>query len=246
MRKRTVVGGVTAAVLVAGAAGAGLWWRHAEAGEGSRPGRPGRGGGLRQPRGRAAPSPSPGSCSPGTTDRRVQADFAKATAGLGIGPVKVTAGRGASHGRQGHRHRARHVDPGRWGRLVLRRAGHRAAGRDAEPVGHHACPAPLAVAPRAQDRRHADGHPHVGRPRRPCSTGTAKAAHADRQGLPGADRPARATPPPSASSEKVVDEPAGSLVAKLAAGTKAGSKAPIPVSPTGRPTSASASPPSMP
>ena len=31
MRKSAVVGGVTAAVLVAGAAGAGLWWRHTEA-----------------------------------------------------------------------------------------------------------------------------------------------------------------------------------------------------------------------
>ncbi|MCA1482012.1 hypothetical protein I6F37_44550, partial [Bradyrhizobium sp. NBAIM08] len=41
--------------------------------------------------------------------------------------------------------------------------------------------------------------------------------------------PARATPATVRELEKVVDEPAGSLVAKLAAATKAGSKAPIAV-----------------
>lgn len=41
--------------------------------------------------------------------------------------------------------------------------------------------------------------------------------------------PTRATPATAAALEKVVDEPAGSLVAKLAAATKAGSRAPIAV-----------------
>lgn len=90
MRKRTVVGGVTVAVLVAGAAGAGLWWRHTE---------------QEKEADRAAQSEvsafaqawqkrsftDPALRFSGSTAAAVGTSFTTTTNGLGSGPVSVTA-----------------------------------------------------------------------------------------------------------------------------------------------------------
>lgn len=228
MTRRAVVGGVVAAVLVAGAAGAGLWWRHAEQEKAlDAAARAEVAAFATSWAGRSFTKP--GTLFTGTTSDVVQADFAKATAGLGPGPVKVTAD-------------------------AVRRTGDRATA-----TAHVAWTLPGGVAwsydvpvtaQRAETngsrwaitlpKDHSQWHPDL----KPGATLTATRTWGDRGTLLDRDGgaltpigkvypvqidPSRATAATVSQLEKVVDEPAGSLVAKLAAATKAGSKAPIPV-----------------
>jgi cell division protein FtsI/penicillin-binding protein 2 len=227
MTKRAVVGGITAAVLVAGAAGAGLWWKHTEAEKA-----------LDQAAGAemAAFASSwagrsftkPGILFTGTTTDVVQADFTKATAGLGAGPVKVTA-----DGVQRTDDKATATAHVTW---TL--AGGNAWTYDV-PV----------TAERAENSSrwaitlpsgHSQWHPELktGATLTATRTWGERGTLLDRDGqaltpigkvYPVQIDPARATAATVSALEKIVDEPAGSLVAKLAAATKAGSKAPIPV-----------------
>ena len=233
MRKRAVVGGVTAAVLVAGAAGAGSVVAAHRAGEGgsTAPPRPRSRAFARAWRERSFTTPGHAlhrhhqRRRPGTT-------FTKATAGLGLGT--------------GHGHRRRPcaapatarrppcTSPGPWpgaSPWSLRRAGHRPArrGRRSRWADRRSPRTTRRGTPQLETGDHPDGHPHVGRPRHPARPGRrGPRPRSARSTRCRSTRPAP-PPPPSRELEKVVDEPAGSLVAKLAAATKAGSKAPIPV-----------------
>ncbi|WP_082592958.1 penicillin-binding transpeptidase domain-containing protein [Phycicoccus sp. Soil803] len=228
MRQRAVVGGVTAVVLVAAAAGAGLWWRHSEqekeldtlardevtsfAASWSK-----------------RSFSTPGMLFTGTNSDVVQAEFTKATAGLGSGPVKVTTDR-------------------------VRRTGDRATATAhvswtlaGGVVWSYDVPVTAERAETGGDRwaitlpkDHSPWHPQlkVGATLTANRTWGERGTLLDRDGkaltpigkvYPVQIDPARATAATVRELEKVVDEPAGSLVAKLAAATKAGSKAPIPV-----------------
>lgn len=228
MRTRAVVGGASVVVLVAAAAGAGLWWRHHEREqELDAAARAEVAAFARSWAGRSFTKP--GIRFTGTTSDAVQADFTKATSGLGSGPVEVTAD-------------------------GVRRTGDRATATThvawTLPGGvtwSYDVPVTVELAGSGGDRwavtlpkDHAQWHPEL----RTGATLTAKRTWGDRGTLLDRDGqalmpigkvypvqidPARATPATVRELEKVVDEPAGSLVAKLAAATKAGSKAPIPV-----------------
>jgi cell division protein FtsI/penicillin-binding protein 2 len=228
MRKRTVVGGVVAAVLVAGAAGAGLWWRHAEQEkELDVAARAELAAFATSWAGRSFTKPD--ILFTGTTSEVVQADFAKATAGLGSGPVKVTTD--AVH-RTGDKATATaHVTWTLAGGVAWSYALPVTAQRAETGGGRWAITLPTD---------HSPWHPEL----KTGATLTATRTWGDRGTLLDRDGvaltpigkvypvqidPARATPATVRELEKVVDEPAGSLVAKLAAATKAGSKAPIAV-----------------
>src|SRR6476646_2120711 len=89
MTNRAVVGGVAGAVLVAAAAGAGLWWRHTEQEKKlDSAARAEVAAFATAWSGRSFSKPA--IAFTGITSDIVQADFAKATGGLGSGPVKVT------------------------------------------------------------------------------------------------------------------------------------------------------------
>ena len=107
--------------------------------------------------------------------------------------------------------------------MVLRRAGHRRARRDRRRA------AGRSRSPRTTRRgTHSSRSAPPSRPTAPgasaapCSTVTAKALTPIGKVYPVQIDPARATAATVRELEKVVDEPAGSLVAKLAAATKAG------------------------
>ena len=225
MAKRAVVG-VTVAAVVAAAALGGLWWRHgtqeraadrasraqvqAFAADWGR--RDFTAGGLR---------------FAGSTPGAVSKAFATATSGLGTGPVSVRAGQ---FRRDGDRATAtlrvtwslagdvpwsydvpvavRRDDSGGWG-IVL-------------PADNSPWQPQLGAKDRLSAHR----------------TWGARGDLLDRHGQPLAPLgkvypvqidPTRATSAGMSALEKVVDEPKGSLVAKLAAAKKAGSQAPIPV-----------------
>ena len=228
MRQRAVVGGVTAVVLVAAAAGAGLWWRHAEAEkELDAAARDEVAAFAASWTGRSFTKP--GILFTGTTSDAVQAEFTKATAGLGTGPVKVTAD---GVRRTGDRATATaHVSwtlagGVAWSYDVPVTAERAETGGDRWAI--------------ALPTDHSQWHPQLksGASLTATRTWGERGTLLDRDGkaltpigkvYPVQIDPARATADTVRELEKVVDEPAGSLVAKLAAATKAGSKAPIPV-----------------
>jgi cell division protein FtsI/penicillin-binding protein 2 len=225
MRKRAVVGGVTAVVLVAGAAGAGLWWRHSEAEkEADRAAAAEVGAFARAWQKRSFTDPALRFA--GGTAASVGAAFTTATQGLGTGPVTVTAGPTTRAGdRATSTLRVTWALPGGvpWtydAPVTASRAGD--AWQIALPSGrspwHHKLgPTDKLVANRTWGERGTlldrDGQPLT-------PIGKVYPVQID---------PSRATAATASALEKIVDEPAGSLVAKLAAATKAGSKAPIPV-----------------
>lgn len=228
MRKSAVVGGVTAVVLVAGAAGGGLWWRHTEAEkELDAAARDEVAAFATSWSGRSFSTP--GILFTGSTSDVVQAEFAKATAGLGSGPVKVTAD---GVRRTGDRATATaHVAWTLAGGVVWSYDVPVTVERTETGGSRWAVTLP---------RDHSPWHPDL----KNGATLTATRTWGDRGTLLDRDGaaltpigkvypvqidPARATAATVRQLEKVVDEPAGSLVAKLAAATKAGSKAPIPV-----------------
>ena len=228
MRQRAVVGGVTAVVLVAAAAGAGLWWRHTEAEkELDAAARDEVAAFAASWTGRSFTKP--GILFTGTTSDAVQAEFTKATAGLGTGPVKVTAD---GVRRTGDRATATaHVSwtlagGVAWSYDVPVTAERAETGGDRWAI--------------ALPTDHSQWHPQLksGASLTATRTWGERGTLLDRDGkaltpigkvYPVQIDPARATADTVRELEKVVDEPAGSLVAKLAAATKAGSKAPIPV-----------------
>ena len=236
MTKRAVVGGATVAVLVVGAVGAGLWWRHAqgekEADQAARSeitafAQAWQQRSFADPALRFVRSTSSGSTgSTGSTRGAVGEAFTSATKGLGSGPVTVTAD---------PPHRS-----GDTARSTLHVTWSLAGG------------VPWSYDVPVNSRRLDDGwaialptstspwHPKLGAKDTLVATRTwgDRGTLLDRDGEPLAPigkvypvqiDPARATAATVRELEKVVDEPAGSLVAKLAAATKAGSKAPIPV-----------------
>jgi cell division protein FtsI/penicillin-binding protein 2 len=228
MRQRAAVGGVTAVVLVAAAAGAGLWWRHGEAEkELDRAARAEVAAFATSWTGRSFTRPD--IAFTGTTSNVVQADFVKATAGLGSGPVKVTAD---GVRRTGDRATATaHVAWTLAGGVVWSYDVPVTAERAESGGSRWTITLP-------QD--HSQWNPQLksGATLTASRTWGQRGTLLDRDGqaltpigkvYPVQIDPARATAATVRELEKVVDEPAGSLVAKLAAATKAGSKAPIPV-----------------
>jgi cell division protein FtsI/penicillin-binding protein 2 len=228
MRQRTVVGGVTAVVLVAAAAGGGLWWKHTQA---------------EKELDAAAKDEvtafatawagrsftKPGLLFTGTTSEVVQAEFTKATSGLGTGPVEVTAD---GVRRTGDRATATaHVAWTLAGGVTWRYDVPVTAERAETGGSRWAITLP---------KGHSQWHPQLegGATLTAARTWGQRGTLLDRDGqaltpigkvYPVQIDPARATAATVRALEKIVDEPAGSLVAKLAAATKAGSKAPIPV-----------------
>jgi cell division protein FtsI/penicillin-binding protein 2 len=212
-------------VLVAAAAGAGLWWRHAEGEkEADRAARAEVNAFAQGWQKRSFTDPALHFA--GSTGAAVGAAFTTATQGLGSGPVTVSA------------------DP-------AVRSGDRATST------LHVTWALAGGVPWSYDvpvtaRREGDTwsislrtdkspwHPELGAGDKLVATRTwgDRGTLLDRDGealtpigkvYPVQIDPARATAATVRELEKVVDEPAGSLVAKLAAATKAGSRAPIPV-----------------
>jgi len=225
MAKRAVVG-VTVAAVVAAAALGGLWWRHgAQERAAERASRA-------QVQAFAADwgkrdFTAGGVRFVGSTPDAVTKAFATATSGLGSGPVSV---RTEQFRRDGDRVTATL-------RVTWTLAGDVpwsydvpvAARRDES--GGWGIVLPADKSP---------WHPQVGAKDRLTATRTwgARGDLLDREGQPLAPMgkvypvqidPTRATPTGMSALEKVVDEPKGSLVAKLAAAKKSGSRAPIPV-----------------
>lgn len=228
MRKRAVVGGVAVVALVTGAAGAGLWWRHNEAQkELDTAARDEVAAFATSWSGRSFSTP--GILFTGSTIDVVQAEFAKATAGLGSGPVKVTTD---GVRRTGDRATATaHVAWTLAGGVVWSYDVPVTVERAETGGGRWAVTLP---------RDHSPWHPDLesGATLTASRTWGERGTLLDRDGealtpigkvYPVQIDPARATAATVRQLEKVVDEPAGSLVAKLAAATKAGSRAPIPV-----------------
>jgi cell division protein FtsI/penicillin-binding protein 2 len=228
MRTRAVVGATAVVVLVAGAAGAGLWWRHNQAEqELDASARAELAAFAAAWAGRSFTKP--GIQFTGTTSDVVQADFTKATTGLGSGPVRVTAD---GVRRTGDRATATaHVAWTMAGGVVWSYDVPVTAEHTGDGAGRWAVTLPTG---------HAQWHPEL----KSGATLTASRTWGDRGTLLDRDGkaltpigkvypvqidPGRATAATVRELEKVVDEPAGSLVARLAAAVKAGSKAPIPV-----------------
>jgi cell division protein FtsI/penicillin-binding protein 2 len=232
MTKRAVVGGVTVAVLVAGAAGAGLWWRHAEQGkEADRAARSEVSAFAQAWQKRSFTDPAlhfvkGTSVGTGSTTAAVGASFTTTTSGLGSGPVTVTADptRRTGDSARSTLHVTWSLAGGvPWSYdvpVTTRRVG-----------DSWAIALPTSTSP---------WHPKLGASDKLVATRTwgDRGSLLDRDGealtpigkvYPVQIDPARATAATVRQLEKVVDEPAGSLVAKLVAATKAGSKAPIPV-----------------
>jgi cell division protein FtsI/penicillin-binding protein 2 len=225
MAKRAVVGATTAAAVVVAAALGGIWWRH---------------GAQERAADRASQAQvtafatdwgrrdfaGGGVHFTGSTPDAVTTAFATATVGLGSGPVSARADR---FRRDGDRATATlHV--------TWTLAGGVPWSYDV-PVS----------ATRSDDRwavqlptDRSPWHPALGAKDRLTATRTwgARGDLLDRDGQPLAPMgkvypvqidPTRATPAGMAQLEKVVDDPKGSLAAKLAAAKKSGSRAPIPV-----------------
>jgi cell division protein FtsI/penicillin-binding protein 2 len=230
MSKRTVVGGATVAVLVAGAAGAGLWWQHAQQEkEADSAARSEVSAFARAWQKRSFAGPGlhfvvkAGAAGTATA---VDTSFTTATSGLGSGPVTVTPGptRRTGDSASSTLHVTWSLAGGvPWSYdvpVTTRRAG-----------DHWAIALPTGASP---------WHPELGVADKLVATRTwgERGTLLDRDGdpltpigkvYPVQIDPARATAATVRELEKIVDEPAGSLTAKLAAATKAGSKAPIPV-----------------
>ncbi|WP_156399853.1 penicillin-binding transpeptidase domain-containing protein [Phycicoccus sp. Soil748] len=227
MDRRALVGSVAAVVVVAAAAGGGLWWQHSEAAKTSD--REAAAAVDAFAAGWAQRSfPKSGARFAGTTAQAVQDSFTKATQGLGSGPVKV--------------------EPG-----TVNRKGDRATSTVAVtwtlPGGvPWSYDVPLTAKPAGSGDAWAVSLPASATAWAPGlgSGATLSASRTwgqrgdllDRDGQPLMPvgkvypvqiDPSRATAATVRQLEKVVDEPAGSLVAKLEAATKSGSKAPIAV-----------------
>lgn len=225
MDRRGVVGAVTAVAVVA-AGGAGFWWwRHDQAEKEAD--RAARAEVAAYASGWSQRSFAKAGADFTTPAEAVQADFTRTTAGLGTGPVSATAG-------------------------PVRRSGDRATSTlrvtwnlpGGVPWSYDV---PVTVA------KQRDGSWAVSLPadRSPWYPGLKKADTLrasrtwgtrgdllDRSGAalmplgkvyPVQLDPSRATAATAKALESIVDEPAGTLVAKLATAQKAGSKAPIPV-----------------
>ena len=225
MNRRTVVISVVAGVVVIGGAGAGVAWQQQRAqAEQDRS--------LRAAAETFASAWSDraldrsGTSYAGSSPAQVAASFTKVTQGLGTGPVKVTVG---SVNRSG--------DTGKATLDVRWSLAGGATWAYSEPVSLKRTSNRWAVV--------ADGptslwHPKV-RSNQALTAGRTwgrrgelldrerQAADAARHRHAVQIDPANATPAAAAALEPVVDEPAGSLTAKLAAATASGSKAPIPV-----------------
>jgi cell division protein FtsI/penicillin-binding protein 2 len=225
MAKRAVVGATTAAAVVVVAALGGIWWRH----------------GTQE---RAADRASEAQVTAfaadwskrdftvggvyfaGSTPDAVTKAFATATAGLGSGPVTARADQ---FRRDGDRASATvHVT---WTLAGDVPWSYDVPVTATRPGGQWAIQLPTDRSP---------WHPALGAKDRLSATRTwgARGDLLDRKGQPLAPMgkvypvqidPTRATPAGMAQLEKVVDEPKGSLAAKLAAARKAGSQTPIPV-----------------
>ena len=226
MDKR-VVGAVTALVLVVGAGGAGLWWRH-QSGE-READRAARAevaafAAAWQHRSFTEPAVQFSSGTPAS----VQADFTKATSVLGSGPVTVRPGK---VDRTGDRAVATL-------RVTWNLAGGVPWTYDVPVTSSRAADSDHWVVDLPKD--HSLWHPRL----KQGDTLTAKRTWGQRGDLldaagtplmpmgkvyPVQIDPSRATEASVRGLEKLVDEPAGSLVAKLDAAKKSGSQAPIPV-----------------
>lgn len=228
MGKRGIVAIVAAVVLLAGAAG-GVWWRH-----GTQERRADR-------QSRAAIDAFAAAWQgrsfdrahltfAGTTAAAVAADFRKATTGLGDGPVTVRVGDFTRRGDGASADLAvTWTLPGAvpWSYTVPLRVARTASGAwavqppargDAASFWHPALRnGDTLTATRTQGRR-GDLLDHDGAALMPL--GKVYPVQLD---------PSRATPDVASTLERIVGEPAGSLVAKLKAAKDAQSRAPIPV-----------------
>ena len=225
MSKRALVGVLTAAAVVAALVGGGLWWRHAkvekEADDQSRAAVTAFAKGWSDRSFTKA-----GATFAGTQAQTVQDGFTTVTKGLGSGPVTVEPGPVARNG-----DRATSTLKVTW------TLGGGVKWAYDVPVNVRRAGQGWAVVPPATGSL---WHPGL------KATDTLKATRTwgkrgdllDRDGkalmpigkvYPVQIDPSRATVSTVKALEKVVDEPAGSLVAKLEAATKAGSKAPIAV-----------------
>ncbi|MFC8504573.1 penicillin-binding transpeptidase domain-containing protein [Pedococcus sp. NPDC057267] len=225
MDRRGVVGAV-AAVAVVAAGGAGFWWwRHDQAGQqadrGARAEVAAYASGWSQ---RSFAKAGTVFTSPAAT---VQADFTRATSGLGSGPVTVVPDAVRRAGdRATATLRVTWTLPGGvpWSYdapvTVVRQRG-----------GSWAVSLPADASP---------WHPRLKKADRLVASRTwgTRGDLLDRSGTalmplgkvyPVQLDPSRATPETARQLEAIVGEPSGSLVAKLAAAQKAGSKSPIPV-----------------
>lgn len=225
MRRRAVVGAVTAVVLVAGAAGGGLWWRHGEQERARDQASRAEVAALAKAwQGRAFGKSDVAFV--GSTREAVQTSFTTATAGLGTGPVTVTPG------------------------PVTRKGDTATAKLDVtwNLPGGVPWSYPVTVQAKLQGDAwaialpsgHALWHPELGSTAKLTATRTwgTRGDLLDRDGkallpmgkvYPVQIDPTRASVATVTALERIVGEPAGSLVARLEAATKAGSKAPIPV-----------------
>jgi cell division protein FtsI/penicillin-binding protein 2 len=216
-----------AAAVVAAAVGAGLWWRHDQAEQQADRAARAQVTAFAQAWQRRSFTQPSVAFSTGTSDT-VQADFAKTTGGLGTGPVTVRADAVRRDGDRatGTLHVTWNLAGGVAWSYDVPVGATRAAGEDRWAV----------EVPSGRSLWHPD--------LQPGDTLTAQRTWGQRGDLldgsgaplmpmgkvyPVQIDPARATAATVRELEKVVDEPAGSLVAKLAAAQKAGSKAPIPV-----------------
>lgn len=226
MSRRGLVVGVTVVALVAAGTGGALWWRHTQ---------------QEQEADRAARATVAAYAEgwkqrsfekvrfDGTTPKDVQQDFARTTSGLGSGPVQVEPGEVR---RDGDRATASVT-------VTWNLAGGVPWTYEA-PVTVKRTGAADEWAVTLPQGETSPWHPELHR----GDTLTAKRTWGQRGDLLDRDGkplmpmgkvypvqidPTRATVDTVRRLEKVVDEPAGSLVAKLQAAQKAGSKAPIPV-----------------
>ena len=223
MSKRALVGALTAVAVVVGLVGGGWWWRQTQAARDA------------DEQSQAAVAAfakgwsersftKAGTVFAGTQAQQVQDGFTAATQGLGGGPVTVTPGKVTRKG-----DRATSTV-----RVTWSLAGDVSWAYDV-PVTVQRSGEQWAVVPPASGSL---WHPDLkaGDTLTATRTSGARGDLLDRDGKPLMPigkvypvqiDPGRATTASVRALEKVVDEPAGSLVAKLEAATKAGSKAPI-------------------
>ncbi len=223
MSKRALVGGLTAAVLVVGLVGGGVWWRQTQAGRDAD--EQSRAAVAAFARGWSQRSfAEAGTVVDAGTVQDLQDEFTTATKGLGSSPVTVTPGEVDRKG-----DRATSTLQVAW-----------SLGADVTwaydvPVTVQRRGEQWAVVPPASGSL---WHPELSATDTLTATRTRgqRGDLLDRDGeplmpvgkvYPVQIDPTRATAATVRALEKVVDEPAGSLVAKLEAATKAGSNAPI-------------------
>ncbi len=216
---------MVATVVVAVAAVGGLWWRHGAAERAADEGARGQIAAYAHAWAERSFT-EPGLHFAGTTAEAVGTSFTTTTRGLGTGPVTARAERIRRDG--DHATGTLHVSWTLAGGVTWAYDVPVAVARTGDtwavqvPTGATAWHPDLAAADRLSASRtwgqRGDLLDRSGEPLLPL--GKVYPVQLD---------PARATPAVAAALEKVVDEPKGSLVDKLAKATKAGSRAPIPV-----------------